>query len=65
MAAEVPLRHHDRNLRVIQNEPESVMGERGVQGNIAPPRLENAQEAHDTVHRALDAETHRQIGAYS
>ena len=64
MAAEVPLRHHDRNLRIIQHEPEAVIGEGRIQGNIAPPRLENTQETHDTVHRALDAETHRQIGTY-
>ena len=65
MAAEVPLRHDNRYLRIIQHEPQAVIGKGRIQGNIPPPGLENTQETHDTIHRALDAETHRQIGAYS
>ena len=59
MDAEVPLRHHNRNLRIIQHEPKAVIGKGWIQGNIASPRFENTQETHETIHRALDAETHR------
>jgi hypothetical protein len=65
MAMEMPLYHHHPNLRIFQHEPETVIGEGRIQGNIAPSRLENTQETHKTVHRALDTETHRQIGADS
>jgi len=61
-AMEVPLCHHDRNLRIIQYEPKTVIGEGRIQRNIAPSRLENTQEAHKTVHRALDTEPHRHVG---
>jgi hypothetical protein len=64
MVAEVPLRHYDRNLRIIQHEPEAVIGKGRIQGYIASPCLENTQETHDTVHRTLDTEAHRQIAAY-
>ena len=64
MAMEMPLRHHDRNVRIIQHEPETVIGEGRIQRNIAPSRLENTQEAHKTVHRALDTKPHRHVGAY-
>ena len=50
MATEMPLRHHDGHLRIIQHDPKTMIGERGIQGDIDTPRLKNTQKTYDTVH---------------
>jgi hypothetical protein len=61
MVTEVRLCDHDGNLGVLQHELKALTGEGWIQGNIPPSCFENAQEAHEGIHRTLGTETHREI----
>src|SRR6185437_12643178 len=63
MVTEMRLCDHDGNVGVLQHELETVTGEGRIQGDISAPCFENAQEAHESIHRAFHIETHRKICA--
>jgi hypothetical protein len=40
-----------------------MTGEGRIQGNISSTCLENTEQTHESINRALDTETHREICA--